>query len=103
MELSSRIEPYLSPLGLSCLRLMAKSFPLNPRNWLDSFRSARQPLWHVDGCTALGRQFLAVLIFMLPGLPVKRIYVIISCQSQHPHPLRHALQSAYTLKSPNMA
>lgn len=67
---------------------------MNPRNRLNALPPVMKPQWRIDGCTAMGRQFFALPTFMLPDLPVKRIDIIIPCQSRQPHALRCTLRSS---------
>lgn len=117
MELAASVElficpsaPFLTPIDSEVFRTCQTEYDerqndnrsgvrwnyslMNPRNRLNALPPVMKPQWRIDGCTAMGRQFFALPIFMLPDLPVKRIDIIIPCQSRHPHALRRTLRSS---------
>jgi hypothetical protein len=63
---------------------------LNPKNRIDSLNLPDQPLWRIDGCTALGTQFYGIPLFMSQRPPI-RVDVFIPEQSSQPDHIRELL------------
>lgn len=76
---------------------------LNPRNRLEVLGPCQDEAghgpggtrnqWRIDGCAAMGRRLFAVPVYMCPDCPVRRIDVILPCQSMQPPALRRQLRS----------
>ncbi|KAI5865744.1 hypothetical protein GGS23DRAFT_593922 [Durotheca rogersii] len=117
MELAASIEPFLCPLAAfldpndnDFYRLCQAEHnelvnenqstliwglsACNPCNRVNAFSSKTDHSWRVDGSTAMGRQLFITPTFLLPELPVKRIDLIIPCQSKHPTGIRRMLRSS---------
>lgn len=116
MELVASIEPFLCPLSAfldpndsdffrlcqteyeeigneNRSAILWASSALNPRNRLNAFYSRGYHSWRVNGCAATGRQFFVTSTFLLPALPIKRVDVILPCQSKYPNGLRRMLRA----------
>lgn len=117
MELAAEIEPLLSPLSpflptansewiedcqsshtaqahANTSELIWDTSSLNPCNRLCHSDPVSSTRWRIDGCTAMGRQFHALPIYLFPNIAPRGIDVIIPCQSRHPRHLRVALGSS---------
>ncbi|KAF7537833.1 hypothetical protein G7054_g3380 [Neopestalotiopsis clavispora] len=62
---------------------------LNPKNRIDSLELPENPLWRIDGCTALGMQYYAVPLFF-SDVPPLRVDVFI--YESQPSNLRQQLE-----------
>ncbi|KAK4191759.1 ribosomal protein S6 kinase alpha-5 [Podospora australis] len=51
---------------------------LNPKNRIDRLDPPANPLWRIDGCTALGTQFYAIPVFLTEDFPPLRFDVFIA-------------------------
>ncbi|PHH70272.1 hypothetical protein CDD82_7235 [Ophiocordyceps australis] len=82
--------PYMSPTTPPSVPWSHST--LNPKNRIDSLVLPLNPLWRIDGCTALGTQFFACPLFLPPNaIRPYRIDVFIPDPATLSPPLRHLL------------
>src|SRR4030088_373264 len=116
MEFAASIVPWISPTGafmpLADCRIYAeleaeskllegdcntnqklwRVSAINPANMIDSFPSARNRGWRIDGCCLRGTQFFAIPTQISRLIPL-RIDVYIPDQAKQPTVLRRTLRS----------